>query len=116
MFVEELYLEVNMLDWLATTWNEFKQFLWSIVLSVHEIYKDLFTWIFEQILDLSHLALTGMDSYFDTLDITSYLSGIPSGLQWFMSSIGVPQALTMIMTAVTIRILLQLIPFTRLGS
>lgn len=105
-----------MLDWLATTWIEFKQFLWSIVLSVQAILKDLFIWLFEQILTLSEYALTGMDSYFDVLDITSYLSNIPSGLQWFMSSIGVPQALSMIMTAVTIRILLQLIPFTRLGS
>lgn len=105
-----------MLDWLATTWLEFKQFLWSIVLSVQAILKDLFTWLFEQILTLSQYALSGMDSYFVALDITQYLSNIPSGLQWFMSSIGIPQSLSMIMTAVTIRLLLQLIPFTRLGS
>ena len=105
-----------MLDWLAETWNEFKEFLWSIVLSVQEMHKDLSIWMFEQLLDLSHLALTGVDSYFDSLDFTAYISSMPSGLQWFMSSIGVPQALTMIITSLTIRVLLQLIPFTRLGS
>ena len=105
-----------MLDWLATTWNELQQFLWSIVLSIGEIQKDLSIWIFEQFLSISELALNGMDSYFDGLNISSYTSMIPPDVTWFLGQIGLTQALTMIVTAITIRIILRLIPFTRLGS
>jgi hypothetical protein len=105
-----------MLDWLATTWNEFKSFLWSIVLSVQEMHKDLTIWMFDSLLDITRLALEGVDSYFDGLDITAYTSSIPPEVGWFLNQIGVPQALTMIVTALTIRLVLQLIPFTRLGS
>lgn len=105
-----------MLDWLATTWNEFKDFLWSIVLSVQEMHKDLTIWMFDSLLDIARLALQGTDAYFSGLNITAYTSSIPSEVSWFLNQIGVPQALTMIVTALTIRIVLQLIPFTRLGS
>lgn len=105
-----------MLDWFANTWNEFKTFLWSIALSVQEMHKDLTIWMFDSILNISRLALEGVDTYFSGLDITSYTSSIPSEVGWFLNQIGVPQALTMIVTALTIRIVLQLIPFTRLGS
>lgn len=105
-----------MLDWLATTWNELKQFLWSIVLSFAEMHKDLAIFIFESFLDISYYALNGMDSYFDGLNISSYTSMIPPDVTWFLGQIGLTQALTMIVTAITIRIILQLIPFTRLGS
>lgn len=107
---------MGLLDWLAETWNEFKIFLWSIVLSIFEMYKDLFIFLFEQFLNLAHLALNGMDSYFDGLNISAYTSLIPPDVSWFLGQIGLTQALTMIVTAITIRILLQLIPFTRLGS
>lgn len=104
------------MDWLANTWNELKEFLWSIVLSVHEMQKDIGIFFFEQFLDITQLALNGMDSYFDGLNISSYTSMIPPDVSWFLGQIGVTQALTMIVTAITIRIILQLIPFTRLGS
>lgn len=105
-----------MLDWFAETWHDFKQFLYSLVLTVFDMLKDLFLWIFEGLLDISILALQGLDTYFDGLNIASYINQIPESVQWFLSAIGVPQAMTMIITAITIRLLLQLIPFTRLGS
>ena len=78
--------------------------------------KDVFLFAFEQILILITFILDGMGSLFQALDITSYMSGIPSGTAWVLSQIGLGQALSMIIAAITIRIFLQLVPFTRLGS
>lgn len=105
-----------MLQWFQDRWVEFKEFMWSLVLSVFDMLKDLFYFMFESIMDLSLLAMEGLDQYFDGLNITAYLTNIPSNVAYVLNAIGVPQALTMIMTAITIRLLLQLIPFTRLGS
>lgn len=105
-----------MLQWFQDRWVELKEFLYALVLTVFDILKDLFFWLFESIMDLSLLALEGLDSYFDGLNITSYISAIPPSVSYVLNAIGLPTAMTMITTAIVIRMLLQLIPFTRLGS
>ena len=107
---------MGLLDWFQETWNEAKEFMYSVLLTGLDLLKDLAIWIFEQFLDISILALNGLDTYFDTLDVTAYISAIPPETQWFLGQIGLPAAMSMIITAITIRLLLQLIPFTRLGS
>jgi len=105
-----------MLDWFATTWNEAKQFLYSIVLTVQEIFKDMFIWLFESFLDISILAINGLDSFFTGLDIANHINSLPPEVSYYASALGLSQAMGMIIIAITIRLLLQLIPFVRLGS
>lgn len=96
-------------NWLLDILKTFANTLFTMM-------KDVLFFAFEQILILITFILDSLDSYFDGLNITNYLTGIPSGTAWVINQIGVPQALTMIISAITIRLLLQLIPFTRLGS
>ncbi|WP_036933901.1 DUF2523 family protein [Pseudoalteromonas sp. BSi20439] len=105
-----------MLDWLANTWNEAKQFFYSLVLTVQEIYKDMFIWVFESFMDISLLAISGLDSFFSGLDVASYFNSLPPEVSYYASAIGLSQAMGMVIIAITVRMILQLIPFVRLGS
>ncbi|WP_032827041.1 MULTISPECIES: DUF2523 family protein [unclassified Pseudoalteromonas] len=105
-----------MLDWFANTWNELKTFLYSLVLTVQDIMKDIGIFFFESFMDISLLAIDGLDSFFAGLDVASHINGLPSGVTYYASALGLSQAMGMIIIAITIRMLLQLIPFVRLGS
>lgn len=105
-----------MLDWLSNTWNEAKQFFYSLVLTVQEIFKDIFIWLFDSFMDISLLAISGLDSFFSGLDVASYINALPPEVSYYASAIGLSQAMGMIIIAITIRLILQLIPFVRLGS
>ena len=105
-----------MLEWLVQTWEDFKFFAYQIVLTIGEFFKDIFIWIFEQVLSLVILILDGLSAMFDELNIASYINGIPSSVTYFASASGLSEAMGMIITALTIRFFLQLIPFVRWGS
>ena len=104
------------MDWFAETWNEAKQFFYSLVLTIQDIYKDIFIWLFESFMDISILAIHGLDSFFEGLDIASHINSLPPEVSYYASAIGLSQAMGMIIISITIRLLLQLIPFVRLGS
>jgi hypothetical protein len=88
----------------------------SIVLSFFDMLKDLFYWMFETILDLSILGLEGTGELFEGINIVNYIDAVPPEVGWVMNQIGLGQAVGIILVAIPIRIALQLIPFTRLGS
>lgn len=105
-----------MLDWLAETWNDLQTFLYSLVLTVQDIMKDIGIFFFESFMDISLLAVDGLDSFFAGLDVASYIDALPPEVSYYASALGLSQAMGMIIIAITIRLLLQLIPFVRLGS
>ena len=97
-------------------WEALKDFFYSLVLSIQAMLKDLFLWIFEQILTLVLHALNGLGSLFTALDFTQYISAIPDGTRNVMALCGIDIITSMIVSAIIIRLMLQLIPFVRLGS
>lgn len=103
-------------QWLKDFGNWLLDILKTMANTLLTMFKDAMLFIFEQIMILLTFILDSMGDLFSGLDITSYMSGIPSGTAWVLAQIGVGQALSMIVGAITIRILLQLIPFVRLGS
>jgi len=86
----------------------------KIVQTAWDMMMDAVSWVLEQVLDIVKTAVQAVD--------VSAFDGIASGLQIppeilnILSLIGIPQALGIIVAAIGIRLLLQLIPFTRLGS
>ncbi|HHX8562865.1 MULTISPECIES: DUF2523 family protein, partial [Vibrio] len=50
------------------------------------------------------------------VDMSQYMTSIPPTVSWVMAAVGLPQCLSIILAAITVRLMLQLIPFTRLGS
>lgn len=97
-------------------WNDFVEFMHSIMLTLFDLLKEVFYFIFETLMDLIILALQGFDYLFEQLDILQYIEGVPTEAANLMGLIGVGEAMGMIVIALTIRFLLQLIPFIRLGS
>jgi hypothetical protein len=103
-------------DKLFYLFDTIKDFLYRLVLTIYDIQKDLFLWIFEQVSTGVIYLVDGLGYLFDGLNITQYISAIPPQTAYIMNLIGFGEAMGMIITSLTIRMLLQLIPFTRLGS
>jgi hypothetical protein len=105
-----------MLDWLASRFNDFVDFMWRLVLSLFDMLKDFFIWIMEQLSNVGLLLLDSVGSMLSGLDISSYWGLIPPETAYFLNVIGISQAVGMIVTCLGIRFLLQIIPFVRWGS
>lgn len=78
--------------------------------------KDLGVLLFETVVELVLFILDSLGSMFGALSIEQYISGVPPEVGYYMNAMGFSQAMGMIITCLTIRVLLQLIPFVRLGS
>ena len=82
--------------------------LWEIVL-------DAWTWPFEQIMKIivsavSAIDLSGIESYVNAA------GALPAEIMNVLSLLGIGTITSIIVAAITIRMVLQLIPFVRLGS
>lgn len=96
--------------------NTMKEFIYRILLSLYDMFKDVFIWIYDSVLGLIASILNGIGNLFDGLNVAQYFEAIPADVANVMSLIGFGQATGIIIGAITIRLILQLIPFTRLGS
>lgn len=105
-----------MLDWFTHRWNDFLNLLYSLLLSLFDMLKDLACFLFESILSIVHLAISGLGSMLGAMNIIQYFSMLPADVQNIMAIAGVNDASAIIVTAIGVRLILQLIPFTRLGS
>ena len=77
--------------------------------------KDVVSWGFDQVLTVavsavSSISATPLTSLADTV------GPLPASLINVLSLLGVGTAISIILAAISIRLVLQLIPFTRLGS
>lgn len=107
-----------MLNWLKNTILDiikwFSDIFVAIFKAIWDLATDMLAWLFEQIMDIVVAAvgavdLGGLDSYNPQTGFTSEMLNI-------MGLLGVGEASGIIVVAIGIRLVLQLIPFTRLGS
>ncbi|MEN3159613.1 DUF2523 family protein [Alkalimonas sp. NCh-2] len=103
-------------QWLRDFGNWILDMLKTLAYTLLTMIKDALMFIFEQLMLLIIFLLDALGDLFSALDITQYIAGIPPDMAWVLQQIGLGQAISMIIIAITIRIMLQLIPFTRLGS
>lgn len=104
------------MDWIVDLYNKFTGFLYSLFMSLFDMLKDVIYWAIEMVLDLAMVLLDGAMALLQPMDISEYLTAIPPSMSWVFITIGLPNAMVIVSTAYMIRITLQLIPFTRLGS
>ncbi|MGR5267716.1 DUF2523 family protein [Vibrio astriarenae] len=104
------------MDWIIDLYNKLKEYLLGLLESFFELFKDFAYWIFELLMMVVDGLLATIIAILEPVDISQYLTGFPSGAAWMFGQIGLPQCLTMIGTAIVVRLMLQLIPFVRLGS
>ncbi|MGR2769512.1 DUF2523 family protein [Photobacterium ganghwense] len=105
-----------MYDWIVDLFNTLLDFLYRLVLSLVTMITDMWYAIFEQLLQAGKALIALVSSMLAPVDLSQYMTGFPPGVSWVLGQIGLPQALGIIVVAITIRLILQLIPFVRLGS
>lgn len=77
---------------------------------------DLGAWLFDQVLGIVISVLNSFEYSMELFDPSPYLSGLPPDLLNMMGLLHFGEALAIIGSACILRILMQLVPFTRLGS
>lgn len=97
-----------LLGWIGALFVAAFAALWDLV-------KDAFAWLFEQVLKVAVSAIGAID----TSAIDAYAAQVgplPAELLNILGLLGVGTAISIITAAIAIRLVLQLIPFVRLGS
>lgn len=87
----------------------------SALTAVYSVFKDAFSWVFDSLLGVAVSAISAVD----VSGISAYTSGsrnLPAEILNVLSLLGVGEAISIIVSALLIRMTLQLIPFVRLGS
>jgi hypothetical protein len=88
----------------------------AIFVSLWDIFKDVFSWLFEQVLTVSITAVSSIDTSAVSNAAAGGWGSLPGDVLNILQLIGVGQAITIIASSIVIRLGLQLIPFVRLGS
>jgi hypothetical protein len=97
------------LDWLLTQ-------LKSLLLTLWDMFTDLLIFVVDTVMTAGLVILEGFSSVFELIDLSSYITSMPPEVQHVMAATGFGQAVGIVMTAGAARLLMQLIPFVRLGS
>ncbi|SDC52346.1 Protein of unknown function [Cupriavidus sp. YR651] len=79
---------------------------------------DLGCWLVEGLLKMTQTALNGLPGTdaFAAMNPAQYISGMPPDLVNMIGLVRVGESLAIILAAILIKLTLQVIPFTRLGS
>lgn len=79
---------------------------------------DLVCWVFESFLKLTQTLLNGLPGTdaFAALNPAQYINGAPADLVNMIGLMRLGEGLAIILGAIAIKLVLQLVPFTRLGS
>lgn len=102
-------------DWLYGVFVALFQKIESLAYTFFDMLKDVFFWLFDTIMGFA-VQLLDVVSFPATFQPTQYISALPPEVSNMMGLIGLNEATTIIVTAIIIRIGLQLIPLVRLGS
>lgn len=87
----------------------------KVFVALWHMLTDLFVWAFDGAMGIAVAALNAFDFSGLSANLGAW-AGLPAQVIEVLSAIGITTALGLIVSALTIRLGLQLIPFTRLGS
>lgn len=86
----------------------------AVFVALFDLVKDAVSWVFEQMLEIVIDALEGIDV--SGISAAGGWGELPGEVLNILALLGVAQAVSIIVASIGIRLILQLIPFTRLGS
>lgn len=87
----------------------------ALFVAAWDFVRDAMCWPFEQILDIVKTAIESINVSGMTANINAWGS-LPAEVSNILGLLGAGTAVTIISSAIGVRLVLQLIPFTRLGS
>lgn len=96
-------------------WKVITDFFKSAMLTIFDVLKDFLYFVFDAFLGLLVFILDTIGNAFNLVNISNWIN-FPPEVANMIGLIGLSQAMGLIMSAIVIRMALQLIPFTRLGS
>lgn len=115
--LQKLQSVINFIrDFFFELFKSITDFIKAMVLTFFDMLKDVFFFAFDALMTLMVALLDGLGSLFSALTFPNVLDGMPSEVLNIIGLCGLGQCMALIVTALIIRITLQLIPFTRLGS
>lgn len=103
------------MDWITDAINKILEFFYALFRALIDALKDIAGFVFDQLLTVVNKLLESILASLSAIPMPDNLP-LPAGVSWVLSQIGVPQMLVIVSSALIIRVLLQLIPFVRLGS
>lgn len=103
-------------QWLIDFGNWLYDIAYAAVATVGVVISDILLTILDGFFIIGQLALDGVALTLQGLDLGDYLTLLPDGTRAYLSAIGITEAMGIIIAAIIARLLLQLIPFVRLGS
>lgn len=86
----------------------------AVFVALWDMITDVLCWLFEQLLKVVSTAVQAID--FNGLSGYAQGATLPGEIMNVLALLGVGTAITIILSAIAIRLGLQLIPFVRLGS
>jgi|LUME01.1.fsa_nt_gb hypothetical protein len=104
-------------------WQSVKDFgqwivdiIYQGVLTLTTFIADVFFVVLESVMTGAIALLDTFGTGLDGLNPTSYIQAIPSEVKGMMVATGFNECISIIVTAIGIRMILQIIPFVRWGS
>lgn len=88
----------------------------ALTLALTDIGRDVMVWFFSQTMDLIIYILGSIPVPSTAFDASQYWGMLPSGIVQTFSYLGGVEALGIVVSALTVRLLLGLIPFVRIGG
>lgn len=105
-----------MFDFIDDVIRFFANAIYNLFISIVNAFKDMFLWGFDQLMGFGSDVLGALMAFLQPVDMSQYLSSIPAYVGWMFGQLGLPQCLSLVAVSLAIRLVLQLIPFVRLGS
>ena len=87
----------------------------AIFVAGWDFVRDAFTWLLDELMHVAVLALGAIDVS-AMQSASQWWGGLPAEIMNMLGLLGFGIAMGIIFAAIAIRLVLQLIPFTRLGS
>ena len=108
-FFTTLFAKIaSVIAWVGKLWL-------AIFVAAWDLLRDALTWPVEQLFDLANAAMSALDLSGLTQAAQSW-GTLPGEVINILGLLGVGEAAAIIAAAIGIRLVLQLIPFVRLGS
>jgi len=101
-------------QWFKDSWEAFVNFLKAFLNTLLDMLKDLFFWIFEQVITL---AVTLFDQITDgeSWDLSQFITQLPPAFTQTLGALGFGNCMAVLGLALLIRFMMGLIPFVRVG-
>lgn len=87
----------------------------AIFTAGYDLLKDGACWVFDSFLAIVTAAVTALD-FSQISEWTGLWAAVPAEVTQVLAAIGLGTAFSIIAAAIVVRLTMQLIPFTRLGS